>query len=563
MREGAGEGAPAIRLSCFEADELAEALAVPGPIAVLDLRFADDPQGPALIAALDAAACLHGLEDMTLQSCSLGPKGAAALAASPRLAGLRRLTIGDDLDGAAAAALLASPHLAGLRALSLQIAWDDEAFQALARCPHLGALESLDLGWCQPRGVQLAWLCGAASLPPRLRAPLRRAALAELRDAVRVPFVDAWDEHIAPLLDVLLDPAFPPCPEDQDAEAAALADLRARLDAWPPGLRHALPAWLAGALGGAPPPALAWADTLQLYRLRGAGLVAEDPRHAAALLARGAPRRLDLRFLRLGPYELVRWLRADFMADVDALDLHGHPLTAPALAALERAPGLADLAELDLLGCLRKPGALQRLLRSPLLARLRRLELAHNALGDRGATLLAATPTLHRLEWLGLRDNGIGDPGCTALAAASRFTGLRSLDLSENPIGDLGAIALAEADLPALERLELGYRGHIGDDGACALARARNLPALRRLGLKFCRLGDRGALALVRAVDRLPQLRALDLCHGNTFTPEGAEALAAAAPLRPDLRLDLGPCCSVALRECEALMRSSLARAEP
>lgn len=557
--EEAGEGAPGVRLSCFDADELAAALAVPGPIAALELRFGDAPHGAALIAALAAAPSLRGLESLTLQSCSLGQAGAEALAAAPLLAGLRALAIGDDLDGAAAAALLASPALVGLRDLSLQIDWDDDGLWALARCPHLGNLESLELGWREPRGRPLAWLLAADSLPPRVRARLRRAALAELLEATARPSSERWTDAIAPLLGALLDPAIDTCPEDQRDEAAALAAVRARLDAWPPGTRPAAPEWLAQALRGEPAPALAWADTLQVYRLRGAGLVAEDPSHTAQLLARGAPRRLDLRYLQLKPYALVRWLRSEFMRDVDDLDLCGHPLGASGLATLER--HLERLRHLHLHGCVAAPAALQRLLRSPLLARLVTLDLAGNALGDRGAALLAATPDLRDLERLGLRDNDIGDAGCTALAAAAHLAGLRALDLSENPIGDLGAVALAEAELPALERLELGHGGRLGDDGACALARARGLGALRRLGLDFCQLGDRGALALVRAVDRLPALRELDVCHGHEFTEAGAEALAAAAPLRPDLRLNLGPCCSAVLRDCKALQRSSLAPA--
>jgi hypothetical protein len=549
------EDGRSVELSCFAAEELDEALAGP-PIAALSLSFADEPLGAALIARLAAAPALRGLRSLSLQSCSLGHDGARALADAPLLAGLESLRIGDDLEGAAAV-LLGSPGLAGLRALALEIPWDEDSVRALGASLHLGELETLDLGWYTPSGPLLTPLIRAASLPPRLRAPFRRAALDELRAAARRPSSERWIEAIAPLLAALLDPSITTCPEDHDVEAMSLAELRAQLGRWPSGQRAARCEWLADALRGEPSPALAWADRFAVYRLRGARLVAEDMRHAEELLARGAPRRLDLRYLQLGPYALVRWLRAGFMREVEALDLCGHALAPEVLAALERSPG--DLRRLHLWGCVRKPDALRRLLRSPLLARLQGLELAGNELGDRGAKLLAATPALAGLESLELRNDQIGDEGCAALAHGRHWQQLRELDLSENPIGDRGAAAFEQAELPALERLELGYRGHIGDEGACALARAR-LPSLRRLGLDFLRIGDRGALALVRAVDSLPALRELDVCHGNDFTPAGAEALAAAAPLRPELRLNLGFGCGAALRECAALQASTLAR---
>ena len=154
--------------------------------------------------------------------------------------------------------------------------------------------------------------------------------------------------------------------------------------------------------------------------------------------------------------------------------------------------------------------------------RLQRLVLSSNGIGAGGARLAArvlrcCAPTLRVLD---LSGNGVGDAGITSVARALAVQrgaggatmpggwggGLRRLALRDNGVTRRGAEALARALHPAtgrgagagLEELDLGHNPlGVGGFNAVGLAAAlRGHPALRRLALRCCALGDEDALAL-------------------------------------------------------------------
>src|SRR5262245_5295612 len=99
-------------------------------------------------AALAASPRLAGLSVLDLQENRIGDAGAAALAASPHLAGLSSLNLGFNWVGdEGVAALAASPHPAGLSSPEPSgNSIGDEGAAALAASPHLARLSYLDLG---------------------------------------------------------------------------------------------------------------------------------------------------------------------------------------------------------------------------------------------------------------------------------------------------------------------------------------------------------------------------------------------------------------------------------
>jgi uncharacterized protein (TIGR02996 family) len=107
--------------------------------------------GPEGARALAATTHLTHLDTLHLDRNSLGPEGARALANAP-LRELTRLELGwCNLDGEGAAALAASPVLAGLHSLSLRgNRIGDEGARALCASRTLAQLRTLTLTRCGP-----------------------------------------------------------------------------------------------------------------------------------------------------------------------------------------------------------------------------------------------------------------------------------------------------------------------------------------------------------------------------------------------------------------------------
>ena len=93
-----------------------------------------------------------------------------------------------------------------------------------------------------------------------------------------------------------------------------------------------------------------------------------------------------------------------------------------------------------------------------------------------------------------------------------------------NDVGPSGCRALARAMVTSkfLSILELDFNRSIGDDGAIGLTHYGHCPTLSRLSLKFCEIGDNGAIAIGKWI-------ASGDCHlkeiflnGNRIGPKGA-----------------------------------------
>jgi uncharacterized protein (TIGR02996 family) len=106
--------------------------------------------------ALASARTLPGLTALDLYRCGLTPAGIAALAASPRLAGLRELVLGgnteegEPVEGDAVVELLTGPDSRLSRLERLHLSYSrisDAGARALAAAPTLAGLRMLDLGY--------------------------------------------------------------------------------------------------------------------------------------------------------------------------------------------------------------------------------------------------------------------------------------------------------------------------------------------------------------------------------------------------------------------------------
>ena len=152
------------------------------------------------------------------------------------------------------------------------------------------------------------------------------------------------------------------------------------------------------------------------------------------------------------------------------------------------------------------------------LPRMREIDLPNNNLGDAGVQALCEglghQASLLKPVRLGLFNTNIGDAGAQALCEYLGHHGalLLELDLSYNHIRSQGAAALA-APLrkhPALKKLFL-TACEIGDEGVASLFAnlgKDDFKALERLWLKANQITDAGMATLVAALDagRLPRL---------------------------------------------------------
>jgi hypothetical protein len=140
---------------------------------------------------------------------------------------------------------------------------------------------------------------------------------------------------------------------------------------------------------------------------------------------------------------------------------------------------------------------------------LRSLDLTCNEITADGAEALARVSL--QLRSLDLTANQIGPLGARAISLGLR--GLGTLKLNWSGLGDPGTAELS-GGLREIRSLELCYNA-IGDDGVAALT---SLETLQRLDLKFNRITDVGAIALLR---QSPALEFLDLT-GNNLTEDTA-----------------------------------------
>ena len=124
-----------------------------------------------------------------------------------------------------------------------------------------------------------------------------------------------------------------------------------------------------------------------------------------------------------------------------------------------------------------------------------------------------------------------------ALAAAPTCT-LEMLDLSRSKFSTLAIQALHCALLGNRKSMTelLLWRCDISDEQACQLATALNrLPEIRVVDLSVNTIGDEGAVAIADALKRLLKLRKVDLSKNKDIRDEGAVAIVEALNKLPEL----------------------------
>ncbi|MCA9696692.1 MAG: hypothetical protein KC431_04125 [Myxococcales bacterium] len=262
-------------------------------------------------------------------------------------------------------------------------------------------------------------------------------------------------------------------------------------------------------------------------------LLREDPDddlswqvYGDALLARGDPRG-ELIALELGDYD-----GPEHQARIQALDKAQVDAIAPRTGTFEFEwrHGFVIAAVGRDLEFPRDVETFVELLTTPQLRLLSRLTLGFESwsqeLGD---------PSESGLEWLA--DFGDRADTIPTLARAD-LRGLCSLSFAYSGAGEPLATVLAGLALPRLRDLDLRYCA-LGDAGAMALAQNPTLCALRVLRLQSNGIGPRGVEALAKA-PALLALEELDL-RGNPIGSDGAKALADAPQLATLERLYLDP----------------------
>jgi uncharacterized protein (TIGR02996 family) len=150
--------------------------------------------------------------------------------------------------------------------------------------------------------------------------------------------------------------------------------------------------------------------------------------------------------------------------------------------------------------------AVAALAASPYLACSEGLDFGQTAITDAAARALAASPRSACLTTLGMDLTGVGNAGLEALIQSPHLGALRDLTIGSR-VTDPGARVLAAAPSSSrLRNLDLACNRQLGVAGAEALAASEHLTNLEQLDLRDTRIGDRGALALIRS-DRLRALR--------------------------------------------------------
>ncbi len=280
---------------------------------------------------------------------------------------------------------------------------------------------------------------------------------------------------------------------------------------------------------------------LRRLGLRDTSLHDEDLR--AILSSTAFPRLVDLDIgnIREGQDYSIEALRAlpdaAFAGTLEALNIDRRYFGDEVVDVIERLPRLADLS---LEGSSLTDDAIRRIAALP--NRFTALNLERCGFGTEGAIALAASPAIAELRELNAGTNALGDEGFAALVRSPRLGRLRRLDLEGSTTADrqptaAAARAFAGARfLATLEVLNLSL-ARIGPDGGEALARVP-FAKLAWLNLYGNGVGDRGAVAIARS-PLMATLTFLDLGN-NELTDTAADALAAAAHARPELRIELG-----------------------
>jgi uncharacterized protein (TIGR02996 family) len=534
-----------IRLSSFDMDGggavVAEAVVTSQHLSSLaSLDLCEEYVSARLLQGLAGQERLARLPSLCLKLNRnyLGDEGLCVLAGSPNLCCLTELELGDAQDSstitaAGMQALAASPHLGRLRRLTLYVTdIGPEGLRALLTSSHLVGLRELHLthGNKSLRGEGLSGLMDVDG-PTRLTSlDLSASGLGDA--AVRVLASSPWTASLTTLglrnngLDVESAQALAGSPH---LRQLTTLDLGNDFNDRHRGVNRLGRAGLEALLNS---PSLVRLETLDLSQcgIGGGRLDLRSGDSSAAM----SP---HLRALYLAGNSLGRDGEASLAASgwlgrLATLDLSGNDLGDAGIESLVASLHLACLRTLRLHGNNLGPRAVWALAASPQMARLTRLGLGADRIGDVGVGLLAGSPYLRNLRALDLPGAGIGPDGAQALAVSPNFSRLRRLTLSGNSIGPDGARALASSRfLTRLSELHLDDNG-IGLEGLRALANSPYLTRLTVLSLRRNAIGPRGGEVLQEApaLRRLTRLILEPTDLGENW-PEAAAALVRSSPL--------------------------------
>jgi uncharacterized protein (TIGR02996 family) len=345
-----------------------------------------------VLAGLLASPAMGQLQRLDLTDTRAGPRAAAALARSERLAGLRYLDLGEECvlgDEGVRALAKANWQLRGLRLDGRYISPD--ALQALAGAPWMAKLETLEINAI---GV-LEALVGSQARPRRF----------------------AFDTGWPDLLQALA--AF--CRSDL---AAGLTSLRLTMQCNPDDMD----------------PLAEATHLANLQRLEIGSLLGESDVICRMIESGRYPalRRLVLWQFGLRSAGLRRLARMPGLARLVELTLDGEFLSADDVRELARSPYLTRLRRLDLSRNRIGAAGIQHLLGAPWLASLRELKLYCSDVNAAGLALLANCQALERLRVLSIDNLAIDEAGATALAGSPYLK--RLLRLSIGPRRPRGAV---------------------------------------------------------------------------------------------------------------------------
>jgi uncharacterized protein (TIGR02996 family) len=153
---------------------------------------------------------------------------------------------------------------------------------------------------------------------------------------------------------------------------------------------------------------------------------------------------LELVECQLPRRAMLSLARSRQLTGLRRVSMYSTGLDGVTLRGLLNADWMSQVQNLDLRRNAFSDTAVETLAASAQLANVRRLDLGDNRIGDAGALALAQSPYLGRLVHLGLHYNQISDAGAIALASSPYLPRLFSLDVCYNPIQRRGLQALKE-----------------------------------------------------------------------------------------------------------------------
>ncbi|VTS06525.1 TIGR02996 domain-containing protein [Tuwongella immobilis] len=219
---------------------------------------------------------------------------------------------------------------------------------------------------------------------------------------------------------------------------------------------------------------------------------------------------MHLQLERIHPKQVRSIREHPALQSLVALTCDSSEVPLPVLMELLSSPFLVNLAVLRLPNLSLTNECTEILTRSPVLHGLQRLDLSRNHLTAISGELLGESPMMQQLRELSLYRNDFFDAGILSLVKSREFPQLTSLEVMNMHIGDRGAIALAESGIfRKLATINLCYNP-IGDKGIAAFAECPDLNG-KRLILRGNRIGDRGAMALIRSSVIDPTVTTLEL----------------------------------------------------